>query len=141
MEWVKSNKNKTINGYLNHFWNGVTCLELSKHISDIIKTNSYWKGVKHYFSPDTVSKYQLVSYINEIYELGNEVVPIMSNYCDRSLTTKYISSVKTSIKNQILELKNYNLKSSLTNKEKLKDRKSTRLNSSHVSESRMPSSA
>lgn len=107
IEWVKTNHNTTINGYLNHFWNGVTCLELAKHIGDIIKTGLYWKGVRHYFSPDTVSKYQLVSYINEIYELNNEVIPIMSEYCDRSLKTKFNNPVTKTIKEQIIELKKY----------------------------------
>ena len=109
IEWVKSNQNTNINGYLNHFWNGVTCLELSKQIETIIKTNSYWKGVRHYFSPDTVSKYQLVSDINEIYNLNNVVSPTMSEYCDRSLNTNYKSPVEKQIRNQILELKSFDL--------------------------------
>jgi dTDP-4-dehydrorhamnose reductase len=109
IEWVKSNCNTNINGYLNHFWNGVTCLELSRHISDIIKNKSYWKGVRHYHSPDTVSKYQLVSYINDIYELNNIIKPVMSEYCDRSLSTNYRSPIKLNIEEQIKELKNFNL--------------------------------
>lgn len=109
IEWAKSNQNTTINGYLNHFWNGVTCLELSKHILNIIQNNSYWKGIRHYCSPDTVNKYQLVSYINEIYELNNQVIPVMSEYCDRSLATKYESPVSLSIKEQILDLKKFKL--------------------------------
>ncbi len=121
IEWVKSSQNTTINGYINHFWNGVTCLELSKHIENIIKNNCYWKGVRHYFSPNIVSKYQLVSYINEIYELNNNVIPLMSEYCDRSLSTKFDSPVKLTIKEQILELKNFNVTNQFIEKEKLKD--------------------
>ena len=109
LEWVKSNKNVSINGYLNHFWNGLTCLELSKHIERIIKDASYWKGIRHYFSPDTVSKYQLISYIDEIYNLNNEVVPVKSVYCDRSLSTKYKCPVETSIKQQISDLKKFEI--------------------------------
>ena len=118
IEWVKSNKNTNVNGYLNHFWNGVTCLELSKQIEKIIKTNTYWKGVRHYFSPDTVSKYQLVSYINEIYKLNNTINPVMSEYCDRSLNSNYKSPIKKQIKNQILELKNFDLYADVKNKMK-----------------------
>jgi dTDP-4-dehydrorhamnose reductase len=121
LEWVRSNKNKSINGYLNHFWNGVTCLELSKQICDIIQTNSYWNGVRHYHSPDVVSKYELVSHINEIYKLGNNIIPTMEKYCDRTLTSKYDCPVKTTIKDQIIESKEYKLKSKLSNKEKLKN--------------------
>jgi len=109
IEWVKSNQNTTITGYLNHFWNGVTCLELSKHIADIINNKTYWKGVRHYHSPDTVSKYQLVSYINEIYQLNNIVKPTMSHHCDRSLNSNYIFSNTLKIKEQIVELKKFKL--------------------------------
>lgn len=109
VEWVKSNKNTTINGYLNHFWNGVTCLELSKYIFTLIESNNYWKGVKHCFSPDTVSKYQLVSYINEIYELNNIVNPIMSEYCDRSLTSVYNIKINKTIREQIIEMNEFGL--------------------------------
>ena len=35
LEWVRSNKaGSTIYGYVNHLWNGVTCLELAKFIDD-----------------------------------------------------------------------------------------------------------
>ena len=33
----------------------------------------YWKGVKHIFSPNIVSKYELCKYINEIYNLEIEI--------------------------------------------------------------------
>ena len=36
IEWLKTNKNGTINGYENHFWNGVTCLTLANIIENII---------------------------------------------------------------------------------------------------------
>lgn len=133
LEWVRSNKNQNINGYLNHFWNGVTCLELSKQIYNIIETNSYWKGVRHYHSPDAVSKYELVSHINEIYKLGNNIIPTMEKYCDRTLTSKYGCPIRTKIKDQIIESKEYKLKSKLTNKEKLK--KIPRINFVSIEES------
>ena len=37
LEWVKSNAHGEINGYDNHYWNGVTCLQLSFFIKDIIE--------------------------------------------------------------------------------------------------------
>ena len=107
LEVIRASKNSTINGFINHFWNGITCLELSKQIRNIIETNSYWKGVRHFHSPDTVSKFQLVSYINEIYKLGNTVNPMMVNYCNRSLSTKYDNPVKTNIRDQIIELREF----------------------------------
>lgn len=109
LEWIRSKSNLNISGYINHFWNGVTCLELSKQIETIIFNNSYWKGVKHYHSYDIVSKYQLVSFINEIYKLNNTITPIIEKYCDRTLTSKFDCPIKKTIKEQILEMKNFTI--------------------------------
>ena len=73
IEWVKSNKNGKINGFINHYWNGVTCFTLSNIIKKIIKENLFWNGVKHIHSPNIVTKYDLCCYINEIYNLNIEI--------------------------------------------------------------------
>lgn len=70
LEWTISNKNQTIEGYDNHLWNGITCLELAKLIERIIRDNLFWNGVRHIYSPDTISKYDLLSMINQIYNLN-----------------------------------------------------------------------
>ena len=64
LEWVLSNDGKTINGYENHIWNGITCLEWSKLIEKIINQNDFWKGTKHFISPTQTSKYDLVKMIS-----------------------------------------------------------------------------
>ena len=47
IEWVKSNKDGSIKGYINHYWNGVTCVELAKYIKNMIYNNNFWLGVRH----------------------------------------------------------------------------------------------
>lgn len=107
LEWVIKNKNGKINGYKNHIWNGVTCLQLAKIIFNIIKNNKYWIGVRHVFSPFSVSKYDLVSFINKTYNLNI----IIDEYdcdkkIDKSLTSVYkdllldIPSIETQIESQ-----------------------------------------
>lgn len=113
LEWVKSNANKEINGYCNHFWNGVTCLELSKIIYKIIAQKLYWTGVRHIFSPDILSKYDLVSIINEIYNLNIHVKKFNTDYIiDKTISTMYginnLFFIKT-LREQIIEMYNYNL--------------------------------
>ncbi len=89
LEWVKSNKNGNINGYKNHIWNGVTCLQLSKIMMDIANNMSYWEGVKHIFS-NKVSKYDLSKMINEIYDLNIKITPIDDVYSvNRTIDTIY----------------------------------------------------
>jgi dTDP-4-dehydrorhamnose reductase len=89
LEWVKSNKGKEINGFVNHFWNGVTCLQLAEIIHKIIRDNLYWKGVRHIFSPKSVSKYELINMINEVYNLNIDVIPYETEKVDKTLTTIY----------------------------------------------------
>jgi dTDP-4-dehydrorhamnose reductase len=88
LEWVKSNKNSMVNGFTNHYWNGITCLKFAEVCDFIIGNNLFWTEVKHVFSPNVVSKYELIKMISDIYSLNIEIVPVeCQNKCDRSLTT------------------------------------------------------
>jgi len=107
LEWVRSNKGGNIDGYSNHLWNGMTCLELAKFIYAIISKQSYWKGPKHIFSP-TVSKFELVSIINEVYELNITINEKQTEeHCYRNLDTIYEKCEMNDMRQQINELKEY----------------------------------
>jgi len=111
LEWVKKNKNKEIDGYENHYWNGVTCLQLSKIIKIIIEKELYWKGVRHIFSPKNLSKYELIKIINEIYNLNIKVNKFKTKEdINKTLDTIYDTNSLFDICDlqlQINELKNY----------------------------------
>jgi dTDP-4-dehydrorhamnose reductase len=110
LEWIRTNKNGSINGFVNHHWNGVTCLELSKIVLEVIESGIYWKGVRHIFSPTSVTKYELVKMINNVYGLGIEIKPHETETVDKTITTVY--DKKFQIKElfeQIKELKEYYL--------------------------------
>ena len=110
LEWVKSNKEKEINGFTQHYWNGVTCLQLAKIIYKVIKDDLYWEGTRHIFSPKSVSKFELVSIINEVYDLNITVVPFETEKVDKTLITIYnTNSIFNiySLKEQIIELNKY----------------------------------
>jgi dTDP-4-dehydrorhamnose reductase len=109
-EWVKSQNNKTINGFTNHLWNGVTCLELSKIIYQIIQSNNFWLGVRHFHSPNTLSKYDLVSAIGKHFNINVIVIPTESNSCFRDLTSIYkIDYNINDLEKQIKEMSQYKL--------------------------------
>ena len=109
LEWIISNKNKEINGYDNHLWNGVTCLTLSNIIKNMINNNIYWKGVRHIYSPDIVSKYNLCVYVNEIYDLNIIINKINDKFnINKSLTSNYNMNFEIKdIENQLIDLYNY----------------------------------
>lgn len=111
VEWVKSNKNGSVKGFANHFWNGVTCLQLSKMVHEIIQTQNFWSGVRHVFSPTTVSKYDILVMINEIYNLNISIQKHLTDTTvDKSLTSIYKTEFEIpELKEQIFEMKNFNL--------------------------------
>jgi len=67
LSWALSNSGP-IDGFTDHFWNGVTCLQLAKCMKQMIEKNIFWKGVRHIFSNETVSKYELLKIILSIYK-------------------------------------------------------------------------
>lgn len=104
LEWVKSNKNKQINGYINHYWNGMTCLELSKIVMEIICKELYWKGIRHIFSED-ISKYELIKIISKVYKLNINIIEYKTDKVDKTLRSVYPSMFNmASIKQQIKDL-------------------------------------
>ena len=116
IEWIKSMKDKSANGFTNHNWNGLTCLQVAKVFENIIADNKYWKGVRHIFSPNILTKYELVKTVSNIYDLDIKVVPVEAvGKCDRSMSTIYDDykfDIPT-IEEQIIELRDY--KKNLTN--------------------------
>lgn len=110
LEWVKKNKEGEIDGFVNHFWNGVTCLQLAKIIKEIIQKNLFWKGVRHVHSPLPVSKYELIDLINKIYKLNITINPRETDIpVDKTLSSLYESFEIPSIEQQIKEMKDFQI--------------------------------
>lgn len=106
LEWVRAQEK--INGYTDHFWNGVTCLQLAKIIYYIIAENKYWNYTRHIHS-ETVSKYELVKMIIETYNLKIRLIPFETEKVDKTLTSKYNFIAIPPLRQQLLEQKNFNL--------------------------------
>jgi|APSaa5957512622_1039677.scaffolds.fasta_scaffold00050_43 dTDP-4-dehydrorhamnose reductase len=110
IEWLKTQEGSKVFGYTNHFWNGVTCWQLAKIIRDIIVKETYWKGVRHIFSPEIISKYQLLTLLIAEYNLDIKVDLFEATPgCDRSLVNskdiqKPIIDEIPSIQDQIKEM-------------------------------------
>jgi dTDP-4-dehydrorhamnose reductase len=90
IEWIKSMRGKTANGFTNHTWNGLTCLQMAKVFEDIIANNKYWNGVRHIHSPNILKKSELVQMVSDIYDLDITVNCIETPAkCNRSLASIY----------------------------------------------------
>lgn len=107
VEWVKSQAGGTVNGYTDHFWNGVTCPQLCGHIDAIVKSDWYECGTHHIFS-ESISKFRLVNIINEVYDLGITVKPVNAGVCDRTLSTiRNTVFMNPKLSEQIAEMKQF----------------------------------
>lgn len=112
LEWVKSNTGKTVNGFINHFWNGITCLQFAKTCDYIIKNNMFWRGVKHIYSPNKISKFGLILAISNTYNLGVKVKEFKTpEKCDRTLKSERIDvDIKVPhLYEQLEEMKYFNI--------------------------------
>ena len=89
VEWVKGNKGGNTNGYLNHYWNGVTCLQFGKIVETMIEKDLFWDGIKHLHS-DKLDKQVLSELINDSFGLGITITPkTVEKTVDRSMATIY----------------------------------------------------
>lgn len=111
LEWAKSQKGKEINGYVNHLWNGVTCLQLAKCIKYIIEDNLYWEGACHIYTPiERTDKRALLKAISEVFDLNLSIKPqVAPSLIDRRLESDFNLGVSVSILQQLIETKNFNI--------------------------------
>jgi len=99
LEWAKSQAGKEVNGFTNHLWNGVTTVYLAEIIESILERNLYQKGIFHFHSPNTVTKYEMLQIFDKVYGLELKINSTEAKVaCDRSMTSKYELSKKVAVK-------------------------------------------
>lgn len=76
LQWVISNQNSTIDGYVDAWWNGVTTLQLAKCIHNWMQQPTV-TGVYHLVDNSVnINKYDLVNLINEVWRCHKFINPI-----------------------------------------------------------------
>lgn len=110
LEWLKSNQNGQVDGFTNHWWNGVTCLELAKIIYKLIADDALWQGVRHIHSPEPINKYNLLKLLNKHFQLNVTISPQRTEIVNKTLSSNYSLPIKIQkIEDQISELNKFNL--------------------------------
>lgn len=98
LEWFLSQKE--VKGYTNHFYSGVTTLELALIVKDIILYHNNLKGLYN-ISAEPVSKYNLLCLIKNTLNLDIKIIPFSTEVSvDRTLNankfnyeTGYVSPI------------------------------------------------
>ena len=106
--WVISNAGETVDGYTNHYWNGITTTQYGEVCKNIMLQELYNEELYHVFSPTAVSKHQLVSMINDRYDLGITINPTVTETgVDRTLDTVKDLNAKLNIPELIVQLEKH----------------------------------
>ncbi len=107
ISWAISQKGKEVNGFTNHFWNGVTTLEYGNICKEIIEQDFYKVGKFHVFSPGKpLTKLIMLKMISDRYKLDLKIKPHETpKFCDRSLGSVHELSDRLNIKHFREQLK------------------------------------
>jgi len=75
VEFCKKNHTTTVNGFTNYYWNGITCLTLIHYIEHVM-SSTFVEGIVHLSSPDSMSKHELITCVNDTYNLNMCITPL-----------------------------------------------------------------
>ncbi len=91
LEWFLNHKNKsTLNGFENHYWNGLTTITFGEIIYTIIENNLKIPNTFHIVPKDTINKYDLLQIFNKKFNTKYKIEKFRTQKkIDRSLKTVY----------------------------------------------------
>ena len=89
LEWFLSNRGSKVRGFSNAIFSGFTTVQLAGIIADIIADHQNLSGLYH-ISSEPISKFKLLTLINDAMELNIDIEEYPDFHCDRSLdSTRY----------------------------------------------------
>ena len=113
LSWFLNNPSGSIlNGYTNHYWNGITTLEWCKKIHKIIINENVLnqllkQGLVQLGTKEVYSKYEMLCVFKKIFQKDFEIKPLESKYTNRCLLS-FIESKSLEI--QLCELQSFKQK-------------------------------
>ena len=84
LEWFLAQKGKTVKGYVNAIYTGVTTIYLSQFVARIIDERPDLSGLFQ-VATEPISKYDLLHKIKQCYRLDMQIEPDIDFQCDRSM--------------------------------------------------------
>jgi dTDP-4-dehydrorhamnose reductase len=92
LNWVIDQPpNASLNGFVDHLWNGLTTLHVAKILKGIIDRGSFKSGTYHLVPSDFVSKYELINMVAKEFDRDDLVIQNTNSATpvDRRLITNY----------------------------------------------------
>ena len=75
LEWILSQERKSeVNGFTNHFWNGMTTFHFANLVNGVIQSNRFSPGTFHVKPTGTMSKYELLKSITTNFQRSDLLI-------------------------------------------------------------------
>ena len=110
LAWFLNNpSSNTLNGFINHFWNGITTLEWCKRLHEIISDDKLLikylnKQIVQMGTTKTYSKFEMLNLFNKIFDTDFQINPTESYDINRCLRPEIETK---SLEDQLTELKHF----------------------------------
>jgi dTDP-4-dehydrorhamnose reductase len=88
LAWAQNKRGQTVDGYVTHLWNGITAKRYAAICERIMCDNLFSFGLFHIFAKDDVSKYTLLRYFNERFDLKLNILEKHPEPVNRTLRTE-----------------------------------------------------
>jgi dTDP-4-dehydrorhamnose reductase len=95
LSWFISKRSEEVEGYTNHYWNGITSYHLSLVIKTIILNDLFVPETQHFFPADKVTKFTLLEIFKDVWSRDDlSVRPVeATTKIDRTLSSINLSRV------------------------------------------------
>lgn len=107
--WFLNNEPYSIlNGYINHYWNGITTLEWCKQVENIIESGMHKKHsgeVINIGTDEIYSKFEMLNLFQEIYDTSFVINKFQAN--DNVRRTLAPNIISKDLRSQLIDLKNF----------------------------------
>jgi len=100
--WFMMQKEDT-QGFINHYWDGITTLELAKQIKRILQNKDFINGIKEIRSASPISKYVLLLALNKVFRKNLNIIKKETDIIDKTNSNPIVSITK-SIEEQVIDL-------------------------------------
>lgn len=100
LEWFL-HSNGNVNGYDDHYWNGLTTYELAKQIFALIDRRDFGARIQHFYAANTLSKYKLLTVIAAEFKKPCMIAPIVKGkkfYTLKSIHSPACPDLQTQIR-------------------------------------------
>jgi dTDP-4-dehydrorhamnose reductase len=104
LAWFLNSKDQ-VNGYTTHYWNGITTLELSKIIIELVSNGNLTNRLIHVCSEELLTKYNLLCIIKTIFKKDIIITPVDMKIKHYTLFPSDKTFMRKNISEQLKELK------------------------------------